>query len=206
MSQEHHSRPLPLRSIHIDLHERAITFEADDDTATRLTFSPAGVLYELLGERTILADAAEQLRAWSLRTQAEAAQPQPEPATEVPVPQPPENAPSKEKNPTTVLPGKLQTTPKEGNPDRHGKPTAWAQFLANVDGREGATLLSTSFHGRTREIALQLHAGDHLTAQGYLHLRPEDPVHPRLSTFSVIHLVHYPGKVPRASNPQHELG
>jgi hypothetical protein len=193
---EHDTGPVHLRTIHIDLHERSVTFEAEDQTATRLTFSPAGVLYELLGETALLTQAANKLRSWSLRAQQqpEEAQPTAEVASAVPAPQPTEGTSSKEKSPTTLLPGKLQTKPKEGNPDRHGKPTAWAQFLAHVEGREGATLLSASFHGKTREIALQLNAGDHLTAQGYLHLRPEDPVNPRLSTFSVVHLVHYPGK------------
>jgi hypothetical protein len=196
MAQEQERGPVPLRSIHIDLAERSIIFEADDATATRLTFSPAGVLYEVLGETALLTQAANKLRAWSLRNQDPEAQPREEAAPAVSTPQARESV-SKEKSPTTVLPGKLQTKPKDGNPDRHGKPTAWAQFLAHVEGREGATLLSTSFHGRTREIALQLDAGTHITAQGYLHLRPEDPVNPRLSTFSVIHLVHYPGKLAR---------
>ncbi len=198
MAQEHKRGPAHLRAIHIDLDERSVTFEADDQSATRLTFSPTGVLYELLGETTLLTQAADKLKTWSLRNQQPpAAQPHEKTVAAVPAPQPSERSSSTEKSPTTVLPGKLQTTPKEGNPDRHGKPTAWAQFLANVEGREGATLLSTSFHGRTREIALQLQAGAHITAQGYLHPRPEDPVNPRLSTFSVIHLVHYPGKPPR---------
>ena len=60
-----------------------------------------------------------------------------------------------EKNPTLVLPGRLQTKPQEGRADRQRKPTAWAQFLAPYRrATKGATLLSTSFHGRTREIAL----------------------------------------------------
>jgi hypothetical protein len=183
MAQEHEGRPVPLRSIHIDLYERSITFEAEGETATRLTFSPGGVLYELLGETALLTQAAKKLRSWSLRNQQSSEEAPPETVPTPSTAQAHEGSSStKEKSPTTVLPGKLQTKPKEGNPDRHGKPTAWAQFLAHVEGREAATLLSTSFHGRTREIALQLNAGDHLTAQGYLHLRPEDPVNPRLST------------------------
>jgi hypothetical protein len=64
------------------------------------------------------------------------------------------------------LPGKLQTEPKAGQPDRHGKPTARAQFPASVEGRAGAILRSTAFHGRTRDLALQLEAGAHVTAPG----------------------------------------
>jgi hypothetical protein len=58
------------------------------------------------------------------------------------------------------------------DPDRHNEPAARAELLAKIEGREGATLLSTSFHGKAREIALGLSAGDHITAQSYLHLRP----------------------------------
>ena len=32
----------------MDLKERSITFEAEDPTATRLSFSPEGILYEVL--------------------------------------------------------------------------------------------------------------------------------------------------------------
>lgn len=98
---------------------------------------------------------------------------------------------SREKQPALVLPGRLQTRPLEGRPDSRGKPTAWARFLAHVEGADNALLLSATFHHRTREVALQLADGDPITAQGYLH-PSRDPE--RLSTFSVFHLINYPGK------------
>jgi hypothetical protein len=102
---------------------------------------------------------------------------------------------SESSSPTVILAGKLQTAPKEGRPDRQGKPTAWARFLGHVPERDGAVLFSTTFHGRTREIALGLRAEDPITAQGYLHWhRPSSSDDRRLSTFSVIHLLQYPGK------------
>jgi hypothetical protein len=101
---------------------------------------------------------------------------------------------AQEKNPTLVVPGRLQTKPQDGRPDRQGKPTAWAHLLGRIEGRDGATLLSTSFHGRTREIALALEKGDQITAQGYIHWRRVDAPEDRLSTFSVIHLIQHPGK------------
>jgi hypothetical protein len=85
---------------------------------------------------------------------------------------------AQEKNPTLVVPGRLQTKPQDGRPDRQGKPTAWAHLLGHIEGREGATLLSTSFHGRTREIALALDKGDQITAQGYIHWRRADAPSP----------------------------
>src|SRR5207244_13078582 len=144
------------------------------------TYSPEGILYELVGKPQIGDRAAQRVVE-----DAEAGLAPPGPAST--------SAVGTERNPTVVLPGKLQTKPRDGNPDRHNKPTAWAQLLAHVEGREGATLLSTSFHGRTRDIALQLAADDHVTAQGYLHLRAADAPDGRLSTFSVIHLLEYPG-------------
>ena len=147
MTGEHEREPIHLTAIHVDLHERTITFEADDRSATRLTYSPRAVLYELLGTDRAATSAPEAaLRQRRQPTEAAAAHQDPQAAS-----------PSKEKAPTTVLPGKLQTKPKDGRPDRHQKPTAWAQLLAHIEGREGATLLSTSFHGRTRELALSLH-------------------------------------------------
>jgi hypothetical protein len=44
---------------------------------------------------------------------------------------------------------------------------------------------------------LGLSAEDHITAQGYLHLRAANDAESRLSTFSVIHLLQYPGKTQR---------
>jgi hypothetical protein len=112
----------------------------------------------------------------------------------------PASSTAHEKNPTLVVPGRLQTKPQDGRPDRQGKPTAWAHLLGHVEGREGATLLSTSFHGRTREIALALDKGDQITAQGYIHWRRADAPEDRLSTFSVIHLINHPGKPQRGQS------
>jgi hypothetical protein len=196
MSLENRNTQLKLLAIHINLEQRSVIFLAEDLSATRLRYSPQGLLYELIGTP----DSSDRT------VDGSAAQPAPESAAVADLS--PASAPKeqKEKSPTAVLPGKLQTTPQEGKPDRQGKPTAWARFLGHIEGHEGATLLSTSFHGRTREIALQLQAGDHLTAQGYLHLRRAADPEGRLSTFSVIHLLEYPGKVARdrAADPPAE--
>jgi hypothetical protein len=177
--------PIPLKAIHIVL-------EAVDGRLTKLSFTPNGS-FDFVSQITAFSGASIAERSVE-RLTAEAEATETAEPREVSAGQ---ATPTKERSPTTVIPGEFNTQPAEGRPDRHGKPTAWAQLLAHVEDREGATLLSTSFHGRTREIALGLNKGDHITAQGYLHLRPEDPVNPRLSTFSVIHLLNYPGKAPR---------
>jgi hypothetical protein len=56
-------------------------------------------------------------------------------------------------------------------------------------------MLSTTFHGPTREIALGLPENSSITAQGYLRLIAATEAETRrLSSFSVIHLLQYPGK------------
>src|SRR5215210_9529850 len=83
-----------------------------------------------------------------------------------PVDQASEAAPARrEKSPAIVLPGRLKSTPVDGRPDGHGKPTAWAHFLAHIDGQEGAVLLSATFHNHTRDVALGMSAGDALRGQ-----------------------------------------
>lgn len=103
------------------------------------------------------------------------------------------------KSPTLIIAGKLQTTPKEGRPDRQGKPTGWARFLGHVADSDSAVLFSATFHGRTRDMALTFQAEDALTAQGYVHWhRASSSDDRRMSTFSVIHLLQYPGKPTRS--------
>jgi hypothetical protein len=104
----------------------------------------------------------------------------------------PQQAP-RAKTPAEVLTGRLDNQPREGNPDRRGKPTATARLLAHKEGVEGAVPLFATFHGRTRDIALSLNEGDQITAQGYLH-PSRDPEGKRLGTFSVVHLLNYTGK------------
>jgi hypothetical protein len=181
-SQEQEIEPAQLSHLGLDLSEGIVSlFGARGDDLVRFRFFLPPGLQTLLGTLPLTERAVERLLRDDIEP-SEAPRPRTPPAT------------SASKVPTVVLPGRLQTTPKEGRADRQQKPTAWAQLLAHLDGQDGATLLSTSFHGKAREIALTLQQGDHLTAQGYLHLRPADAPDDRLSTFSVIHLIQYPGK------------
>lgn len=204
-----HDRIRKLRSVHIDLETRVVEALADDGLVTRITFSPDGIFQQLVANGAL--DAASRRLLAAAEPDLNPVPPghpvagdPPTPATPVPSietanPGSPtvstsalqETTRSREKQPALVLPGRLQTRPMEGRPDGRGKPTAWARFLAHVEDTDGALLLSATFHNRTREIALQLADGDPITAQGYLH-PSRDPE--RLSTFSVFHLIRYPGK------------
>ena len=196
-----------LRSIHIDLDERVIETLAQDGIAIRFTFSPDGVFQQLLTGGS-LEGAAQRLLSASQPERASETDAVIEGETsaatdagvEAPASTAQEAAAPREKQPALVLPGRLQTTPMEGRPDGREKPTAWARFLAHMDGQEGAMLLSATFHNRTRDIALGLSDGDAITAQGYLHpsRNPE-----RLSTLSVFHLINYPGKPTKTSETPH---
>jgi hypothetical protein len=185
-SHEQEVEPAQLTHLGLDLTEGVVSLFGNrgDDLIRFRFFLPPG-LQALLGTHPLTERSVERL----LRDDSE--------PTEAPRPTSPPAA-ATSKVPTVVLPGRLQTTPKEGRADRQQKPTALAQLLAHLDGQDGATLLSTSFHGKAREIALTLQQGDHLTAQGYLHLRAADAPDDRLSTFSVIHLIQYPGKPVRS--------
>jgi hypothetical protein len=186
MAQESEASTSKIRSIHIDLEERSIETLAHDGLVTRFTFGPEGVFEQLLVPGSLEGAARRLLSIAQPETKAET-----DAGVESPAPDDQKAAVPRERQPALVLPGRLQTRPMEGRPDGHGKSTAWARFLAHMDGQEGATLLSATFHNRTRDIALRLADGDAITAQGYLH-PSRDP--DRLSTFSVFHLINYPGK------------
>jgi hypothetical protein len=182
MAQESEESISKLRSIHIDLEEQSIETLAQDGVIVRLTFSPEGVFQQLLRSGSV-EGASQRLLS--------ASEGQPDTAPEANDQVNPEAPAKREKQPALVLPGKLQTKPAEGRPDGRGNPTAWARFLAHMEGQEGAVLLSATFHNHTRDIALKLAEGDAIRAQGYLHPHRDSS---RLSTFSIFHLLGYPGK------------
>lgn len=158
--------------IHIDLDERSLTVETADDRATRLIFTPTGVLYQLLNVAGVAAQPARGLPA-----QGEQA--------------PTASDKSSEREPTTVVSGRLKTTPKIGEPDRAGNPTAWARLAAHQEGEQDAHMYSCTFHRHTAKIALSLQAGAQVTVEGYAHPSKREG---RMDTFSVINILRYPGK------------
>src|SRR5687768_8403605 len=127
-------RGVPLKAIHIVL-------EAVDGRLTKLSFTPSGS-FDFVSQIAAFSGASITERSVERLTAEAETHSQPQGS--------PEATRSKERTPTTVIPGKLQNKPVEGRPDRHGKPTAYARMLGHLEGEEGALLLSTSFHGRTR--------------------------------------------------------
>ena len=92
---------------------------------------------------------------------------------------------------TFTLTGRMKGAVKGGRPDSNGKPTSWGRFAAHRDGEDEAWMLSTTFHRAAAPIALGLRHDDQITAEGYI--RPaSDPT--RMDSFSVFHLIDYPGK------------
>lgn len=174
MSREADRGPEPLTTIQIDLKERALSFVAESGSVTRLTFSPAGIVYELLQD-------PQGVRTAGSRVRGESA---------------PDSPGENEREPTVTLTGRLKSKPREGRPDGRGLPTAWARLAVHEEGRSDAHLYSATFHRHTARIALSLDRDAPITIQGYPH--PSDDLNgKRLDTFSVINIVHYPGKEER---------
>lgn len=176
------TEPRPVDAIHYYAPHKRFVIEVAGGPVFTLTHSPDGVFYQLLDTASITDRSVEQL----------ATELEDERATD-------EEQAGQRRAPTSVLSGRLQGRAKEGRADSRGRPTAWARFLAHIEGQDGATLLSTTFHGRTRDIAMGLPEDSSITAQGYLRLvASSDPENRRLSTFSVIHLLQFPGKPEKA--------
>jgi hypothetical protein len=114
-----------------------------------------------------------------------------------PVSPAPRSDAAKEKEKTITLSGKLKSQPKPGKPDRSGKPTAYADFAAHVDGEEKAHYYVATFHRHTRDIAAKLPTEAPITVTGYPHPSKSPK---RKDTFSVVNIVAYPGKPP--ANPK----
>src|SRR5688572_3136918 len=105
------SAPVPLRSIHLDLEEWIFTLEGTDGRAIR--FSPVQALQQLL-------------------TKAHSPLPPPAQAAERP------NEGAKEAPGTVTVSRNLKTQPREGTPDRQGKPTATARLAYHQEGAKEA--------------------------------------------------------------------
>jgi hypothetical protein len=181
MSKE--SQPTPVTAIHLDLKARSLTVEAADEPVAKFTLAGHGLIFE--DPRA----AAPRLPSAVEATGEAQSLPVQEVAT-------PEAAESAERESTVVVSGRLRSAPKAGKVDRRGKPTAWARFAAHEEERDQAHMYLATFHRHTAEIALSLRRGAALTVQGYPH-PSHDPQ--KMDTFSVINLVDYPDKPPKAA-------
>jgi hypothetical protein len=164
--------------IHINLVDQTITLKKEDEVVATLVFEgklpSAGVIFLGSQPQALLASPFDE-----------------EPETPV-SPTSPSDA-AKEREKTITLSGKLKSQPKSGKADRSGKPTAYADFAAHVDGEKDAHDYVATFHRHTRGIALKLPPEAQITVTGYPHPSNSGK---RKDTLSVINILDYPGKPP----------
>jgi hypothetical protein len=179
MAKEAEGVGIPFTDIHINLTDQTITLKKDEEVVATLIFEgklpAAGVIF--------FPNRLQPLPA-SAESVPQAMEPvSPTPASEA----------AKEKEKTMTLSGKLKSKAQPGKPDRSGKPTAYADFAAHVEGEKDAHYYVATFHRHTREIALKLPKEAPITVTGYPHPSTSPK---RTDTFSVVNIVEYPGKPP----------
>jgi hypothetical protein len=188
MAKEAEGVGIPFTDIHINLTEQTITLKKEAEVVATLVFEgklpPAGVIFLPNRLQPVPAPESDQGAL-------------PQPAEKVPPASASDTAKEKEK--TITLSGKLKSKAQPGKPDRSGKPTAYADFAAHVEGEENAHYYVATFHRHTREIALNLPKEAPITVTGYPH--PSDSPK-RTDTFSVVNIVEYPGKPPPRQKKQ----
>lgn len=165
---EQETRGVPISSIHINLAERSITLEAENEAVAKLIFS-SGTIYfnppkEALEEQVQSQESPEQEN---------------EPELEL----------SLEREKTVTFTGRLKGKPRQGKADRSGHPTAYARFAAHEEGREGAHIFLATFHRGAANIALNLSKEAQVTVEGYHHHSDDAK---RMDTLSVVRFVRYP--------------
>jgi hypothetical protein len=175
MAAEIEGSGIPFTDIHINLTDQTITLEKDEEVVATLVFAgklPAEGIIFFPNKLKVLSDSPFD--------------------EDVEAPVSP-TIPAKEREKTIALTGKLKSQPKAGKPDRSGKPTAYADFAAHVEGEKDAHYYVATFHRHTRDIAAKLPKEAQITVTGYPH--PSTSAK-RKDTFSVVNIVEYPGKPP----------
>jgi hypothetical protein len=183
MAKESEGAGIPFTDIHINLTTQTITLKKEEEVVATLVFAgklPASGVIFFGNQKPALEDSPFAEDADSPF------------AGDAETPVSP-TSPAKEKEKPITLSGKLKSLPKPGRNDRSGKPTAYADFAAHVDGEEKAHDFVATFHRHTRDIAAKLPTEAPITVTGYPH-----PSHSpkRKDTFSVVNIVDYPGKPP----------
>jgi hypothetical protein len=178
MAKEAEGVGIPFTDIHINLTEQTITLKKEDEVVATLIFEgklPAAGVVFFPGQQQALPDNPFDEDVETPASPAAASDA------------------AKEREKTATLTGRLKSKPQPGKNDRSGKPTAYADFAAHVEGEEKAHNYKATFHRRTRDIALKLPVEAQITVFGYPHPRSS----PRSTdTFSVVNIVDYPGKPP----------
>jgi hypothetical protein len=176
MAGEIEGTGIPFTDIHINLTDQTITLKKEDEVVATLVFEgklpAAGVIFFGSQPQGLLDspfdDEPETPVSLTSSTSASDA--------------------AKEREKTVTLSGKLTSQPKPGKVDRSGKPTAYADFAAHVEGEKGAHDYVATFHRHTRQIALKLPKDAQITVNGYPHPNnsPSARIPFLLSTSSII--------------------
>ena len=145
--EQSETSPIKLRLIQMDLKQRSLLLVAEDYSATRLILSSEGILYEtFVASTTSLTHPLTERSVEKLAAEAQ---------------------PTRDKDSTVTVTGRLKTQPKEGSPDSRGRPTATARLAYHQEGSPEAQFYFATFHGGTREIALKLPVDAPITVLGY---------------------------------------
>lgn len=178
MAKEAEGVGIPFTDIHINLTDQTITLKKEEEVVATLVFAgklpAAGVIF--------FGNQPQALLDSPFDSEAEVSV-SPTSASDA----------AKEREKTVTLSGKLKSKPQAGKNDRSGKPTAYADFAAHVEGEKNAHDYIATFHRHTRQIALKLPPEAQITVNGYPH--PSNKA-TRKDTFSVVNIVEYPGKPP----------
>lgn len=159
-------------AIHIDLKERSVSFDIEGDA------NPA----QMGAGGDLVIEPAAVAATEAVETTAGA-----------------ETNVTPEADAAVVMTGHLRAVAREGRPDRHGKPTAWAPFLGKTEDEEQPRAYSATFYRGAAPIALSLGKGSDLTVRGFV--RPSvDPE--KDDWLSVVGVLNYPGKPGPASEPK----
>jgi hypothetical protein len=181
MAREVERAGIPFTDIHINLTNQTIILKKEEEVVATLVFAgklPAeGVIFFPSQPQALLDSPFDE-----------------EPETPVSPTSPASTSDAaKEREKIVTLTGKLKSQPKSGKADRSGKPTAYADFAAHVEGEKDAHYYVATFHRHTKDIALKLPKEAPITVTGYPH--PSNTPK-RKDTFSVVNIVDYPGKPP----------
>jgi hypothetical protein len=176
MATEEEGSGIRFTDIHINLKEQTIVLRKEDEVVATLIFEG-----KLPAEGVIFFPSQPQALSDSPFDEEGESPVSPTTASDA----------AKERENTATLTGRLKSKPQPGKTDRSGKPTAYADFAAHVEGEKDAHYYKATFHRNTRNIALELPAEAQITVFGYPHPRNS----PRSTdTFSVVNIVDYPGK------------
>jgi hypothetical protein len=201
------SRQYPVDAIHYYPKEKRLVIEVEGGVSFALTQNPEGLFAQLLlneaaSQRAAIVNGADPFPVTTPVVSAAESEARAQEIDSTPLPpaETGENEPtpqaaatrSKKAENQLLLKGKLKTKPMPGKyPDSQGRPTAYALFAANVEGRDDAWMLSTTFLRAAARTALLLEKDDQVVLEGFVN-KNNDPT--RNDYYSAFRFIHHPRK------------